>query len=414
MSPYPRKWENLGKMEKKIFDPKIVTSIKLCDCGGNIKGKWFVHYLLKGKRVKVYSLESDKRKGLNSFKTDEERRNYAARIIAEIQSLFGTGTKSTGNAADIENEQAKNLKKAEAISAESSQKSIADILEKTLDFLKPSLRIKTLQTYTCKCTIFAKYCKKHKIKVVSEQYVSDFFIWLKYIGRSNATINSYKIALSRLWKTAIAQKIINGSNPFLKVPKLKEYPQGSKPYSKSQKKELKAAISEQNPMLWLCCQFLYYCFIRPGELRNLKIGDIDLDRQKILIRGSISKNKKSEYVTIPKSFLSVLKDLKIDELPAGRYVIGTQQVGSQFCLAKNWISRSHRLILISLGYPVGRYEHNFYSWKPTGCIAAVGAGVNIVDLQRQLRHSSLDITLSYLRYYGIEACTEIREKFPEI
>lgn len=401
-------------MEKKISAQKCATDIKLYDCGGSIDGKWFVHYLLDGKRRKVYSLESDKRKGLNSFKTEEQRRKYAVRIIAEIQSLFGSSTSSTGDITDTLREQDSRLKKAEKIAAKSSKNNIEGILSKTIAFIKPNLRLKTLQTHKSKCTIFVKYCKKHNIRVVNEQDAACFLAWLKSIGRNNTTINAYRSVLSSLWETAIAQKITNDSNPFLKLPKLSEQKQGFKPFSKSQKKELKKAISEQNPILWLCCQFLYYCFIRPGELRLLKIGDIDLDGQKILIRGSISKNKKTQYVAIPRPFMKILEYYQIDEKATGLFVIGTEQIGSQTPVNKNWINRTHRSILESLDYETGVHNFAFYSWKHTGCVDAIKAGINPVELQRQLRHHSLQEMMHYLHGLGLEQCDQIRESFPEL
>jgi len=43
-------------------------------------------------------------------------------------------------------------------------------------------------------------------------------------------------------------------------------------FQTKQIQKLKKAIQERDPELWLAVQFIYYCFIRPGELRWLKAG----------------------------------------------------------------------------------------------------------------------------------------------
>ncbi|MBK9729683.1 MAG: hypothetical protein IPO83_00045 [Chitinophagaceae bacterium] len=63
-------------------------------------------------------------------------------------------------------------------------------------------------------------------------------------------------------------------NLFDKIKRCPEERKGSLYFQPEQVSRLKLIISEKEPALWLACQFIYYCFIRPGELRNLKVSDV--------------------------------------------------------------------------------------------------------------------------------------------
>ena len=55
-----------------------------------------------------------------------------------------------------------------------------------------------------------------------------------------------------------------------------------------------------------------------------------------------------------------------------------------------------------------------YSWKNTGLMLVVNRGGNIVSLQRQIRHHSLDQLNQYLREVGAIQCTKLYTHFPSI
>jgi integrase len=391
-------------MTKKNFSNSTVSIPKLYDSGGDVKAKWYVEYCdEQGKRIKVYKLTDDSHYSLNKFKTEAERRKYAERIIAQICS----------NKAEV-------LTAEQAIeivdTSKHGNRSITSILFVCLLENQRHYKKKTYQTMYCKVKLFDEYCRMVKIKMtISDNQVNGFFDYLKRKKRSNATINAYRGILSSLYNIAIEKKYIKATaNPFKAQKILKEQRQGCKPFSNKQKRELKEYISTNDPILWVCCQLLYYCFIRPGEIRLLKVGDIDLENYKILIRASISKNKKSEYVSIPYVFAERLKALGIEEMNTGLYLIGKDHIGSSTPTAENALAKRHLRILKKKGYDTGYGEFAFYGWKHTGVIAAVKAGINLRELQLQLRHHSLDEMQHYLRNLGISDSQQVLNQFPEI
>ncbi len=394
-------------MTKKIFSQKNTSvSPKLYDCGGDLEAKWFVWYRDDdGKRIKVYSLAQDKAKntGLNKIKNLTERYKYAEAIVLEIQTSNPKQARAGSPKTDTE-----------TVSTIHDKSNIAGIYSYVIEKNKHLWRRKTILQYKTHIKLFFLYCRQRKIKVITESVAIDFFNDLINKGRSKRTVNSYRMTLSRLWTIATKENLLPKDNPFASLPAYRENRESCLPFSKEQRHELREYIGKHNPMLWLCCQFLYYCFIRPGELRLLKVGDIDLDRGMILVRGAISKNKKTQRVVIPEVFLRILKGYGLKDIATGLYVIGVDKVGGQDPIGVGWIGKNHRKILKRLNYETGQHAYNFYGWKHTGVIEAVLAGINLGELRKQLRHHSLEEMMHYIQKLGLDDCSQIRNNFPEM
>ncbi|MFT4094528.1 MAG: site-specific integrase, partial [Niabella sp.] len=155
-------------------------------------------------------------------------------------------------------------------------------------------------------------------------------------------------------------------------------------FTDDQIQKIKNAVMPRE--LWLCIQLLYYCFIRPGESRLLKIGDLNIQYGFIEIPAEVSKNKKTQKVSIPVPLRSSLEYLS--KYPDNYYLLGFEGIPSIDPIPEKRLYHIHKRILSNVEI-YGRYS--LYSWKHTGVVKAVKAGINIKDLQMQLRHHSLDM-----------------------
>lgn len=219
-------------------------------------------------------------------------------------------------------------------------------------------------------------------------------------GKAKATVRNYVRTLHGLYEKAGMEGALN---PFYKVKTAAPDSKGLKPFSEAQAAAILGAV--RDPALRVAILLVYYCFIRPGsELPAVDIQDVDLERGFIELRGEISKNKKTQKVAIPNALLPEL----------GAF-IGARHSGPLLLNAKgerpgkDYFCRAHRKILESLGIR-GRYA--LYSWKHTGVVRLVQAGVNIRDIQNQLRHHSLEMVERYLKGLGVMDSQELRSLFP--
>jgi len=336
------------------------------DQGGDLSKKWFVHFRdpESGKWVKYYE-------GINTERTLEGRIEAAQQLLAKLLKAYkpppANETTKTKLYAALEEKRATLRKK--------SFQSYISKLNSLFEFLQgDAVDVEGLARYF-------QHCEKS----MAPGTVYDSFFTLKrilgYIGLAHM-MGTYK--------------------PPMPQPEPYRY------FQKHEQKRLLQYMSYNCPELLLYCSFVYYCFLRPrSELRFLKIHHIHFDECKILVPANISKNKKSQYVAIPDVFMPALNVFKSMN-PKG-YIFPSQK---ETPLGYNTMGHRFSIVLDDLGFDTKLYS--LYSWKHSGAVDCVKAGISIKELQLQLRHHSLDQVDDYLRQLGLSDLMGLKTKFPEI
>ena len=295
---------------------------------------------------------------------------------------------------------------------------VPDIVQKICEERGEFLREKSASTYLSKVTVFQIWLNKngYNKKFVADFKKEDAEMFLRWLtdtkGRnvSHTSRNTYLHTMRSIWKT-MQEKAIVIKNPWTEISKIKENRMGKLPLKAAMKKVLFSEFAEKDPELWLFVQFMYYCFIRPGELIKLKVGAIDLDDEKILIDGDISKNHKSEYVVIPPPFLEVLRQLNLTRYKYSNYIFSPDGCPGELPYSKDVFNRRHKVFTDQKGY---NRRYTLYSWKHTGACDVAMSGANLKQLQMQLRHSDLQTTDIYLQSLGINDMGDLKAKFPSL
>jgi hypothetical protein len=231
-------------MNKKNFCPKI--SPKDFD----LKKRWYVYFDTPThngngkKRIAVYG-------NINDYNTINERVTACNAIIATI----------------VQNEY-KPPEKIEGCP-------LLRALQTT------HLRQRSTQTYVSKIKIFKAFLGLTTVDKCTAQDATNFIIHLQ--KKQPGTINNYRMVLSSVYNLAVLAGYLK-TNPFTHLKKIKSNPTSKLYFNATQKKYLAEKISMQSPGLWLAVQLIYYCFIRPKELRFLLVGDINFDNNTIMVR----------------------------------------------------------------------------------------------------------------------------------
>jgi integrase len=89
----------------------------------------------------------------------------------------------------------------------------------------------------------------------------------------------------------------------------------------------------------------------------------------------------------------------------------SQKDPDQKGISANHLNDLHTKVLDKLRIR-GRYA--FYSWKHTGAVQCVQAGLNVRDIQNQMRHSSLDMTQRYLEGLRVMQSEDLKNKYPKL
>lgn len=321
---------------------------------------WFVHYKNDaGKRVRVYGK-------INRETTFEARMQAAEKLAEEIQST---------------------------LKAEPPPLPKLSLYEQAIAYIdEQSWRQKSRQTYV---TVVRRFIAHLGTNPPSAELAKSFFMEIKRT-KNPTTYNKYLQKLRLVLNGVEKGGIMEG------IGAIRENRQPARYFQKHQINRLTLAIQERDPELFMFVKFIYYCFIRPKELRMLCVDSLLLDSNQIFIPGAVSKNKKSEYVAIPEAFRADLEQYR--ELPPSQLL---------FPVAENNMYNRHLRILKALGFDTKK-GYCLYSWKHTGAINAVKNGVGVKELQIQLRHHSLDQVNEYLRQMGVWDLKNLQANFPAI
>lgn len=346
--------------EKKNFCPEFQVYSP-----DDLNLTWFVFfYEENGKRIRKYGQ-------INRHKTRDERMQAAQELISALR---------------------------EGYEAKPVKKDLKSQLYEQLEAQRPHWRKKSYQTVKSKVDLFIGWIGTREI---TAETVRAFFSHLANT-RHSTTYNHYHQRIKQMLTAAGVGDMMAG------IGTVREIRTPARFFQRHQVERLKKRIKEADPELWLFISFIFYCLIRPGELRHLRAGDVLLDEERIIIRGEISKNHKTEYVAIPAAFLEhvyFVRDMAANDLIFPGTASRSKPVGL------NTMSSRHRSILRELGFGV---EYKLYSWKHTGAVMAVKAGVGLKELQLQLRHHSLDQVNEYLRQMGVSDMRNLQNKFPAL
>lgn len=222
---------------------------------------------------------------------------------------------------------------------------------------------------------------------------------VRYSKISARTWNNKVIHYRSIWNELIARGYAK-LNPWQDVRKKRETGKRRRAILEHERPLIFAAIMKENVWMGFAVMLLYFCFIRPAELGRLKVSMIDLDNGFVRLPGSITKNGRRANVTIPGTLLDWIEEhVHLADLPPHFYLFGSCCQPSRKKISANYLNKRHRKIVTRLE-EAGKLNDGegiqLYSWKDAGAINLFEQKVDLLQIKKQLRHTSLDVTQRYV------------------
>jgi len=247
----------------------------------------------------------------------------------------------------------------------------------------------TRTDYTKRLAMLERWCSMHGITRVEEIDFLQFLDWVFYDRDvSPRTRNNY-----RTWCRSFCSWLRLTPNPMDDIKPIKEPGKIRQPLPAAMLRRIKEHLVVHDKHFLLAVMLEYYTFIRPGELSELKVGDIDAKRHAIHVRASISKNGKAEMVGLNHAIVSLMRELGTLRAPKDWYIFsnrlcpGAAKLDSR-AFRDRWARLRKRLAIPK--------EYQFYSLKDSG-IRDLANSAGIVIARDQARHSSIAVTNKYLQ-----------------
>lgn len=260
-------------------------------------------------------------------------------------------------------------------------------------YLARTFRPNTVNDYSKRLLMLERFASMHDITALGDVNFTQFLDWL-YLERGIAprTRNNYRTWACSFCEWCRQREYLEG-NPIEGIKPLREPQKMRQPLTASDLNKVKHYLERRDKHFLLAVMLEYYTFIRPGELSNIRIGDIDVKNHTIYVSADISKNGKADMVGLNGTIVSLMRELAVLRAPKDWYLFsnycrpGATKLHSRM-FRERWARLRKRLNLPK--------EYQFYSLKDSG-IRDLANAEGIVIARDQARHSSVAVTNKYLQ-----------------
>lgn len=330
--------------------------------------KWYVEFYYNNKRFR-------KSKGFNRLKDYNEKLRAFSDLRIEYEQLL-----ISGKFQMVEN----NITVPPVITC---------AVDSFIQYQKDKgNRLKTIQSYSSKL----KYLKiKYGQHLVTEIYSFDVEILLLDLGKnwSPKTFNNAKAIFYNFFEYCIFNRFVQ-ENPVKGIRS--RYVPKTKRNRVFNDRDFSLIMDEvkSDRMLELFIKSIYYTCIRPRELMQLQIKNIDFRKNLIFIPANISKNKRDGYVSICENYRYELRNFIGMEPTFFLFSNDCNIFGeTPFNVNrpyKRFVKILERLNLKNKGYTL-------YSFKHYSNVKKYLSGWSLAEIMKANRHSSIEQTETYLK-----------------
>ena len=267
------------------------------------------------------------------------------------------------------------------------------------DYLKIALEEKLKQNHTKKYKEQLSFIYSKLIDCLQDSNLEPQHIHQalnKY--NSESSYNTYKNRLNVLINGAISLGM--DSNPMKDIKYKRAKHKLHKPY-----RNIGAILDEvkdYNHNLYICCIMTYGCLLRPHrEIRELTWSDFNSDLTQINLSGGRNKSGRNRIVPIPR----YVSELLTKGEPQHNIFTNTTTPPNKDYFKTLWgrFKRISKLL---------EQDQTLYSFRHTGAVEIFKRTGSITKLQKAMGHSSINVSLTYLR--GLEIPELNEENMPMI
>ena len=253
-------------------------------------------------------------------------------------------------------------------------------------FIKDAKRIvKLWQRYESEQQI-----KNLTLDKLQTSHIRNFLVRPNWSAKTQRTVKSTLSPLLNDYKPNLVGKVV------LKKPTSTLH----KPFNNI--KEILDEVKLFNSNLYLCCLMTYGCLLRPHrEIRELAWKDFSDDLSFIHLSGNRNKSKRNRIVPVP----SYIRDILVKGERDNNIFSNKPKPLNQDYFKTLWgrFKRQSNML---------EQDQTLYSFRHSGAIEIFKRTGSITKLQKAMGHSSINVSLTYLR--GLEIAELKEEDMPMV
>lgn len=246
------------------------------------------------------------------------------------------------------------------------------------------------------CRVLVRHFRGKTLRQITSVSVEEFKQWFvakpivygtdhdrKERKRSLATVNNHLRVLSKIFSLALDAELVN-SNPCFKVRKFRPNNRRLRVLSDDEEMGLFAGL-EDNDLIRNITLFALNTGLRRGEIFNLQWPDVDLERDRIIVR----KTKSSHERFVPMN--RTVRELLLSLARTGGYVFPSPQTGGRLVDLKKGFSRALE--------EAGIKNFRFHDLRHTFA-TRLAPETDVFTLKEILGHADIKTTMIYVHTNG--------------
>jgi len=334
-------------------------------------GDFYIEFILNSKRIRLLN---GNKAGVNLKPNDfpPKDRKLKANLLAKLvyEYLVSNNYQFTSDEPKDE------LELFDKLVSQKLNEPISDKYKKALETIANDLRAQVITHKTIPIEFANNYLRRYKNGTSFNTVRRHLNALLNYLKE-----NGFEVETSSLKPRKQTEKL---HKPIENIGKLLDEVKGF------------------NNNLYLCCLLTYGCLLRPHrEVRQLKWGDFSDDLKYISIGGDRVKSKRNRIVPVPEF---IRKQLYIGKKENNIFTGSPIEFNEDY-FKTLWgrFKRVSKLI---------KQDQTLYSFRHSGAIDIFKRTGSITKLQKAMGHSSINVSLTYLR--GLEVPELNEEDMPMI
>ena len=294
--------------------------------------------------------------------------------------------------------------------------SLSDVCNLFIAERERELRSNTLRSYVSFCKMLTEWANKNAPKVYFSLFNHNYAIrYMDYLynerKNSGTTYNNQRkmgVALFNWGK----EKCYTKQNAFERIKAKRKEQKQRIIIPKEIRKKVNDYLHETNNLgMEIVINVVYSSLLRPNELMQIKIGDLNLDGKYITVRSEVAKNHKARCAAMTDNTIALIRELLDGKKYAKDFfLLGGNLVPSPIMSGLRRYGKEWDKIVRQLDIDK---KMQLYSFRDTGIWEMLKSGIDDLTVMQHADHSSLDITTRYANHADPQLIEKINAKMPD-
>jgi site-specific recombinase XerD len=287
------------------------------------------------------------------------------------------------------------------------------LLDEYLKEKQKDLRPASLANYKSFCTVFGQWIKDNAptvrsgnfTKVYAAKYLDDFYK-KKIVAR---TYNN-QLKQCRAFFLWLVEKCYAKENPFTNFKTKRTDQKRRILIPENTRKEICEWCLTNNPNYLIVQQLVFNSLIRPKEISELRMKDLNLEEKYILVLSEVAKTHNARYASLSDELIKLLSAPQFQKAKPNDYILGTGYVPNTIKMPKDRFHKDWDKMRKVLDLPE---EMQLYSLRDTGINTLLKSGVDPLTVMQHADHHDLSITTRYANHADPNLIKHINENVPD-